>query len=488
MVTFTVYLYYSNTVHYLSLQELGALIKTTIQSTLSDEYWVTAEIAQLNCHYHSGHCYIELVEKTDASVTAQMRATVWARDYKRITAAFLNMTGQELQPGMKVLVLARVIFHEVYGLSLNIKDVDPRYTLGEMALRRKQILEQLTREGIIDMNRKVHLPPVLQRIAVVSSVTAAGYRDFLSRLENNPYGYQFSHRLFQAYVQGEKAEESILHAVRECLRFRDRFDAIVLIRGGGSTIDLHCFDSYPVAKEIALSPLPVLTGIGHEKDETVADRVANMRLITPTAVAEFLISRAKLFEDNIDALKHALITRTRELVHRERLSLKSLAENLSQCSRHFLLSISGILGNNMHALQARALSAIRNPSLRLAAFEGRLKNASDSLLKTMSRTLVEYVRALKVHPKHMLTMHTQMLEKHATTIRLLNPLNILKRGYSLTLLKGRVLKDISHVSKADIIDTRLYNGSIISIVEDIREEKQSEQAEKTHLFTGDRGA
>lgn len=474
--------------HYLSLRELGSLIKSAIQSTLIDEYWVTAEIAQINCHYNSGHCYIELVEKKDDSVMAQMRATIWARDYRKITAAFLNLTGQELQTGMKVLVLARVTYHEVYGLSLNIKDIDPRYTLGEMALRRKQILEQLTREGIIDRNRKIILPPVMQNFAVISSLTAAGYRDFLSRLNNNSYGYRFSHKLFQAYVQGEKAEESIMGALRECMKFRDRFDAIVIIRGGGSTIDLHCFDSYLLAKEIALSPLPVLTGIGHEKDETVADRVANMRLITPTAVAEFLISRAKLFEDNIDTLKHRCIARTHELIHREKLTLKGFSENLSRHSRHYLQAVSSILSRSMYALQTHALSATRNPSLRLTTYEGRLKNAGDSLLKTNYQRLREFAQILKIHPKHMLLMQSRILENHGTKIHLLNPLNVLKRGYSLTLLKGKVLKDVNLVTKADIIDTRLHNGTITSTVEDIRKEKNSEQAEENYLFTGDRRA
>ena len=226
---------------YLTLRELTYLIKSTIDSTLPDEYWVTAEVSQINCHLNSGHCYMEIVEKQDNATAAKMRAIIWARDFRQISVNFRNLTGQELQAGMKILMLARVTYHEVHGLSLTIRDIDPRYTLGEMALKRKEIIEKLTREGIIDRNRSLPLPPVLQNIAVISSATAAGYGDFINRLDNNPYGYKFSHKLFQSYVQGERAEESILKALKQCKRIRNYLDAVVIIRGGGSAFDLHLF-------------------------------------------------------------------------------------------------------------------------------------------------------------------------------------------------------------------------------------------------------
>ena len=462
---------YTIIVNFLTLRELSTLIKFTIDSTLIDEYWVTAEIAQINYHYHSGHCYIDLVEKQDDDITAKMRATIWARNYNQISANFRSLTGQDLQTGMKILMLVRITYHEVHGLALNIRDIDPSYTLGEMALKRKAIIEKLTKEGIIDKNKSVALPPVLQNIVVISSATAAGYGDFISRLDNNPYGYKFSYKLFQAYVQGELAEESIINAMEQCKRLRDYFDAVVIIRGGGTTVDLHCFDSYLLAKEIALFPLPVFTGIGHERDETVADRVANTRFITPTAVADFLISRAKQFEESIDSLRHRLIIRTNTLLDREKNILNTFVDGLSIYSKHYLTAISHRLKNNISLLHSHALTALRTPADNLKEYEGRLKNAGDLIVRNNFHKLKEFTKTLIVYPNHILKIQSQTLEHFELTIKYLDPLNILKRGYSITYFNGEVVKGITTVKKADKIDTRLYDGTITSTVDSIREDK-----------------
>jgi exodeoxyribonuclease VII large subunit len=464
---------YTKKMNYLNLSELSYLIKSTIHSSLNEEYWVTAEIAQINCHYNSGHCYLDLIEKQDDATLAKMRATIWARNYSQISTKFRALTGQDLQAGMKILMLVNVTFHEVYGLSLNIKDIDPRYTLGEMALKRREIIERLKKESIIDKNRNLPLPPVIQNIAVISSVTAAGYGDFIHRLDDNPYGYRFSYSLFQAYVQGEQAEESILLALRKCNKLKDCFDAVVIIRGGGSTVDLQCFDSYPLSKEIALFPLPVFTGIGHERDETVADRVANKRLITPTAVAEFLITKAKQFEDSIETLRHRLIMKTNTLLERERHYLMSFEEGLSRHSKYYLAAMSHRLGHSTSLLHSLALGALRTPSVNLKAYEGSLKSAGDVMLRNNYQKLKDFAKILQTHPEHMLKIQSKNLEHLESTIKHLDPINVLKRGYSITYLNGKTLNDITTVKKADIIDTRLCNGTITSTVEGLREDKKS---------------
>src|SRR4030067_2444441 len=427
---------------YLTLRELTYLIKSTIDLTLPDEYWVTGEVSQINCHL------------------------------RQISVNFRNLTGKELQAGMKILMLARVTYHEVHGLSLNIRDIDPRYTLGEMALKRKEIIEKLKKEGIIDRNRSLPLPPVLQNIAVISSATAAGYGDFINRLDNNPYGYKFSHKLFQSYVQGERAEESLLNALKQCKRLRNYLDAVVIIRGGGSAFDLQCFDTYLLAKEIALFPLPVLTGIGHERDETVADRVANKRLITTTAVAEFFISRAKEFEDNIDTLRHQLVIRTNSLLDREKQTLRSFAEGLSSYTKHYLTGISHRLRNNISLLHSHALTALRTPAINLKEYEGRLESAVAVVVRNNYQNLKDFTKVLQEHVNHILKMQLTTLEHLGSTIKYLDPLNVLKRGYSITYLNGKVLRDIIAVKKADIIDTRLHDGTITSTVESIEEDKK----------------
>ncbi len=461
--------------NYLTLKELSNLVKTTIQSVLFDDYWVIAEIAKINYHHNSGHCYIDLVEKQEDAVIAQMRATIWARNYKQIREKFQTIAGQELKAGMKILMLAHITYHEVYGLALNISDIDPSYTLGEMALKRRQIIDQLIKEGIIDLNRQLPIPPVIQNIAVISSVSAAGYGDFVSRLNNNPYGYRFSHMLFQAYVQGEQAEESMRRALKECKKLKNKFDVVVIIRGGGSVVDLHCFDSYLLAKEIALFPLPVLTGIGHERDETVTDRVAHMRLITPTAVAEFLIVNVKSFEEKIDALRHRLIIKTNSVLNGEENYLKNLTESLARYSIDYLKTSSVSLQSNIYLLQTQALSSLRTPSVNLKEYEVRLKGALHMLLSNNYQRIKEFIRIVTIYPRHMFSMKSKIVDQLETRINLLNPINVLKRGYSITYLQGRALRDTASVNKDDIINTRLYDGIITSIVESIKENSNNEE-------------
>ena len=465
---------YTKKMDALTLGELAGLIKSTIQSSLNDEYWVTAEIAQINYNFNSGHCYLDLAEKQNDATTAKMRAAIWASNFRQINNNFRAMTGQELQAGMKILMLARVNFHEVHGLSLNIRDIDPRYTLGEMALKRRQIIERLTKEGIIDKNRQLDLPPVLQNIAVISSASAAGYGDFQSRLNNNPYGYRFYHRLFQAHMQGEKAEESIGNALKKCIASREHFEVIVIIRGGGSIIDLHCFDSYPLAKLIALSPLPVFTGIGHERDETVIDRVANQRLITPTAVAEFLIYASKKFEDSVDNFRQRLIVRTNTLLEREEHSVNNFAENLKRHVKHFCQTSANTLKNNSYLLQTNALAALKTPFVDLLAYEGRLRNSGSLLLKNSGQKLKDYKKVLEVRPWHMLSIQSQRIENYNTKIGLLDPHNVLSRGYSITFLNGTILKGTGRIRKGDIISTSLHEGAITSIVESTGEKEKNE--------------
>ena len=455
--------------NYVTLGELAELIKTTVQSEFSNDYWIIAEIAKINYQYNSGHCYLDLVEKREDMVIAQMRATIWARNYSQIRFKFQSSTGQDLTNGMKVLMFAHITYHEVYGLALNIRDIDPSYTLGEMAMKRQQIIEQLIKEGIIDLNKRIIPPQVMQTIAVISSFSAAGYGDFIKKLDENPYGYRFCHKLFQAYVQGNQAEESIRRALKQCKRYKDTFDVVVIIRGGGSTVDLHCFDSYLLAKDIALFPLPVLTGIGHERDETVIDRVAHMRLMTPTAVAEFIISKAFLFEERVEALRQRLIMKTNTVLDREQHVLKTLKEHLMRHSIHYLRTVSLDLRNNINSLQTQALSFLKTPSINLKAYEERLKKASPVLIKNKKQELKDLTQMVIVSTKHMLSMKSMAIDQLATKINLLNPVNVLKRGYSITYIKGKVIKGTAAVSKNDIINTRICDGFITSIVDSKKE-------------------
>ncbi len=426
-----------------TLYELNNAIKSAITRAFPEAYWVTAEIADLKCNQR-GHCYLELVEKDDDRTVAQAKATIWAYEYRKLSHKFQTATNEPIRPGMKIMLLAVVNYHEVYGLSLNIRDIDPTYTLGEMARKRKEVIERLRKEGLLELNKSLPLPLVPQRIAVISSPSAAGYGDFFSQLDTNRYGYQFVHVLFPALVQGQDAEGSIIEALRKIGKYRHLFDVAVIIRGGGSAVDLSCFDNYALAAQIARCPLAVITGIGHEKDDTVADIVAHTRMKTPTAVAEFLVSGLRSFEDNVIDLRNRIITYTARLLQDIRYRLHSIARQLGY-------------------IPGRAVSAQFN---KLLLIQSSLRNFTNQRLQKMDYELDRIGQAL----------------------RLLDPVNVLRRGYSITRHDGKILKDASLVSKGAAIDTTLYKGNIVSIVGTQRRARNHEQEQAASLLPGFDGA
>lgn len=423
----------------LSLFELNNIIKDAISLVLPDTYWVVAEIADTKLN-QKGHCYLELVEKDDNKIIAQVKANIWAYEFRKLSLKFRTVTNESLRPGMKVLLLVAVIFHEVYGLSLNVRDIDPAYTMGEMALKKREVLERLSKEGLIGLNKSLSLPVVPQRIAVISSPTAAGYGDFFSQLDNNPYGYRFIHTLFPALMQGPGAEQSIISALRKVSKKIDLFDVLVIIRGGGSVIDLNCFDSYNLASEVARSPLPVITGIGHEKDDTVVDITAHTKMKTPTAVAEFLISGLRGFEENILEIQNRLVKHTGIFLKTEKFAMTSLTQRLNFISIQLTVS---------------------------------LQNKIEGIEKD-----------LRIHARQFIQKTGSRLDNLEKVIRLLDPVNVLKRGYSITHHKGKILKNVLLLRKGDFISTILFDGVIRSTVETVKEAKESEQEQENDLFSG----
>jgi exodeoxyribonuclease VII large subunit len=311
----------------LTLFELNQWIKDALDSAIPDTVWVVAEISELK-ENRNGHCYLELVEKEGNEITARARATIWSYTFRILKPYFETTTGQFFTFGLKVLVQVSVEYHPAYGLSLNIKDIDPAYTIGDMALQRKEIIERLQNEGVFEMNKELELPLVPQKIAVISSKTAAGYQDFMNQLENNPMGIKFYTHLFEAYMQGADAVPTIISALDRIFEYEEFFDAVAIIRGGGATADLSSFDSYDLAFHVTQFPLPVVTGIGHEKDDTIIDLVAHTRMKTPTAVAEFFISGAERFYERLTGLEEEVVQLVRETVDSKKEQLEDFAENL----------------------------------------------------------------------------------------------------------------------------------------------------------------
>ena len=320
---------------HITLRELQRRVKSALEGQFALPLWVSAEISEIKVNY-SGHCYLELVEKggDNGVPTAQARAVVWRSNYPRIAGYFEAETGQRLAAGIKILAKALVTYHELYGFSLQITDIDPSYTLGDMERQRQQTIAQLQQEGVWDMNREAPMPAVVQRVAIVSSANAAGYQDFCKELARSPYRFELT--LFDAFMQGEAAEESIIEALCNVAARPEKFDAVVLIRGGGSRSDLNCFNAYRLCAHVAQFPLPVVTGIGHDKDTSVADMVAHTALKTPTAVAGWLVERMAETDGWLDCAALQLNDMTKAAMHASEVRLERLSGEVRRLSGELL--------------------------------------------------------------------------------------------------------------------------------------------------------
>lgn len=404
-----------------SLSELGKCIKMTLKTAFAEPVWVRAEISEMHENV-SGHCYLDLIEKADDTdvLVAKQKATIWAFTYRMLKPYFESETGATLRAGMKVLLLCEVEFHEVYGISLNVRDIDPAFTVGEMAVRRAEIIRRLTDDGIVDMNKQQPLAPVPQRVAVISSATAAGYGDFCDQLRNNVFGYTFYTKLFPATMQGAQTEQSVVAALDKICDFIDNFDVVVIIRGGGATSDLVAFDNYNLALHCAQFPLPIISGIGHQRDESVVDLVAHTRVKTPTAAAEFLVARINDFEKNIDEMAQNVAFSAREVVHDELLRLQQRIARLGVVQR----------------VCVRHDAALQHLTMRL-------RNAAKMAISSEEKRMA-------------------LVEK---SIEYADPATLLQRGFTLTTKHGKIVKSVCDVAPGDIVTTHLADGAFTAMVQ-----------------------
>ena len=477
----------------LKLSELNGRVKKAIAETFTAPTWVIAEISELKVN-RNGHCYLVLIEKEENgdAIVAQAKATIWSYTFRMLKPYFESTTGQVLSEGIKVLVSVSVEFHELYGYSLNIRDIDPTYTMGDMARRRREIILRLQNEGVADMNKELTLPLVPQKIAIISSPTAAGYQDFIDQLAKNQAGYHFHLRLFPAVMQGNQAESSIIGALEQIYLYESFFDAVVIIRGGGSQADLSCFDNYNLAYFITQFPLPVITGIGHEKDDSIVDMVAHTRLKTPTAVAEFLISGITQFDIRLDELKDRFIQGIGELINSAKSDVEQLTRIIIPIVKEKIVSGNARLNKTMWRFDNRLKLFIQNQTYQLARTEETFKNEFSNFSQVQLRALEKSTRALSVilqriilinnellkrkiqqsekSTKNILSENLHCLELSIQKAMLTDPVKILARGYSITTYNGRALKDTDSITKNVIIETRLYKGNIISEVQTIIKE------------------
>lgn len=391
---------------HLSLAELSSLIQETIKKNLDPSYWVVAEIADISVN-QKGHCYLELIQNEEEKLIAKSRATIWSYTYRNLSTWFHGITGQPLAEGMKILANVKINFHELYGYSLNIQDIDANYTLGEKERSKIETINRLVTEGVFDMNRELELPLVPQKIAVISSPTAAGYGDYIHQLDHNSYGYNISNTLFPAVVQGTEAPTSIIEALHKILS-KDEFDLVVLIRGGGSQVDLECFNNYDLCAHIAQFPVPVITGIGHERDDTIADMVANTKQKTPTAAAEFILQGFIAYEATVNDL------------------LQLISKNA-----------------NVH---------VQNANLELQFLSSKIGVLSKGLINTMQQHINRIADRIVHSTKNQVSEHSYGLSALETKINDLDPRKTLDRGYTFTTISDTSVFN-KKVQKSELITT-----------------------------------
>ena len=425
-----------------TLYELNNLVKEVIESELSNEYWVEAELSE--CRENRGHCYMELIQKDERTATpiAKASAKCWASKWLVIRPYFERTTGQRLSAGMKVLLKVYAQFHEAYGFSWIVTDIDPTYTMGDMARKRQEIIRQLKAEGVFDLQKELSLPLFCQRIAVISSETAAGYGDFCNQLADNPYGFQFRTWLFPAIMQGEGIEKSIIEALNRINAVCDDFDVVVIIRGGGATSDMSGFDTLALAENVANFPLPIITGIGHERDESVLDMVSHIRVKTPTAAATFLISHLKEVLDVVEESQNR-ITRYAQ----QKLSILSAQlTTLSEMIPRLFSVVKTRQEARLDSLQSRMISEMQQ---KIVSSQSRLEGFDQRIPILLERKLLS--------ERHRMEMMTEKVKS-------LDPALLLQRGYSITLKDGKAVRDAAMLKENDIIETRLSKGTIRSKV------------------------
>ena len=427
----------------LSLFELNSLVADVIDSTMSRSYWVQAELSE--ARENRGHCYMELIEKNEGSNAPIARASAkcWSNVWMLIKPAFICMTGQEVRAGMKVMLQVHAQFHPQYGFSWIVDDINPEYTMGDMMRKRQEIIRQLKAEGVLELQKELHFPIFAQRIAVISSETAAGYGDFCNQLETNEYELYFHVELFPAVMQGDHVEQSIINALNQINSREDDFDCVVIIRGGGATADLSGFDTLSLAENVANFPLPIVTGIGHERDESVLDMVSFQRVKTPTAAAAYLIDHLASTLMRVENAQTQIVDSVRRALEVEKMRIQHIGIHIP------------VLFSVVRTKQEARLDGLSQRLLM--KLKETMKQTNFHLSTLQSRILPTLQNRLSIE-QHRL----EILDQRA---RLLDPSLPLKRGYSITLCNGKTVRNAKDLKIGDTIITRLEKGEVESRVE-----------------------
>lgn len=448
-----------------SLLEVTQSIQRTISERYKSAFWVKAEMNKLNFYRQSGHCYPELVEKKDGKIIAQIKSCLWRDDYQKINSSFQAVLNESLKDGIKILFLAKLMFDPSYGLSLWIIDIDPAYTLGDLEREKQDTIRALKGEGLFNRNKSLDLPLLPQRIAIISVETSKGFADFTKVLESNPWRYYFNLMLFPSLLQGDNAVSSIRHQLKRIKKVKEHFDVVAIIRGGGGDVGLSCYNNYELAHDIATFPLPVITGIGHATNETVCEMISFTNAITPTKLAEFLLQTFHNFsvpvhdaERKITDKAKQMLTNSKNAFRSEVKLFRSVTENMLVSNAHDITNLSRILGQhseNRFRFERQAIAGMQSAITRSAVLVSRDADRDVTLMaKSFKKDLISLLTQLQVQ--------LSAVEKNVSNM---SPEKVLQRGYSITMLNGKALRNSDDVTIGDVIHTQLANGAVKSRIE-----------------------
>lgn len=445
-----------------TLTEVANSIKKTIAERYTSGYWIKAEINKLNVYAKTGHAFPELVYKENNTISCEMRATIWKTDLVRINSNFKSTLKEPLKEGIKVLIFANITYEPKYGLSLVIRDIDPSYSLGELEREKNETIQKLQAENLFGKNKLVPIALLPKRIAIISVDTSKGYQDFIKVIDQNIFGYRFFHMLFPAVLQGDAAVKTITAQLKRIKKVKIHFDVVAIIRGGGAEVGMTSFNHYTLAKAICKFPLPVFTGIGHSTNLTVSEMVAFQSGITPTELGSFLLQRFHDFAVPVQEAAQIILQEPLDIIHSEKKAFNNLTTQFKNATKHLLAEKNHDLKDAITDVNNNTKLRIQSEKLVLNQKKKQIDFATQNFIKQASKNVhemnLDLVDAVKINFDK---LHDKLVQQEKI-IKLVDPINVLKRGYSITTINGKLIKKKSEIVKGVIIKTETTFGEFES--------------------------
>lgn len=447
-----------------TLKQVVSSIRKTIEERYTQLYWVKAEMYKIN-RFPSGHAFPEIVQRENDKIVAQLSGTIWKQNFDRINQQFIEIVKEPLKDGSNLLMQVKITFSELYGLSLQIVDIDPSFSLGEVQRQREETLKKLQQEGILNLNQTLSFPLLPKRIAVISADSSKGLSDFMEVLEGNEEGYSFFTYLFNAYLQGDQAVDSIIETLGKIRKVQHQFDVVVIVRGGGAEVGMTCYNHYDLCKAIATFPLPVLTGIGHSTNLNVAEMIAFRNAITPTKLAEFLVQTFREFDQDVEFGKHIIQTKSFDILFNANQQFEATLRLFKHLSKHSFLISSQYLVEFLSVIKYSVRNYFQKNQSELSELQRNIQQTSKFVLSQPKFELLQSKEKLQSNIKNLFSEHNRMLNEIEKNVQLLDPIHVLKRGFSISMFNGKSIQGVDQVKDGDVIETRILDGTIQSIIQ-----------------------